>query len=373
MTLKRLLPALAGVALFATACGSAADQVADEAVPASAESSTIEASTDAAAATPNEVIVDAEPLAFAIQSIEDSSYSFEQGLTMELDLFGEPVTIGTDGAFVTGQFDDGQSVVNADIGSFIGSVIEPFGIEGDNPLFGPLLEPLTSAELDLWSTEDTIVIDLSEFASAIGVLDPTAATELDLFTNGPVSIDIDQLIELGVDPTIDGADLASQFGGAQISGPSDIAAALRAIDVLDDAGTDVVDGVDVSVFTGEVSLAEYVEATGAGVDSQFGPLGNLGLDPSGIDPATALESFDDIVVDVTLMIDGDDLVRQVITNIDMTPIFEDLADVGGPGLDSEGTFLVESWVTFDNYGADFDIVLPDAVDVTSEIAGQLDS
>lgn len=368
MTLKRrLLPALTGVALLASACAGASEQTADEA-PATSEAAVVTDSPEAAGP-----IVASEALSFAIQSIEDSSYSFEQGLTLELDLFGEPVTIGPDGAFVTGQFDEGESMINADVGSFLVSVLEPFGFSDDSAVFGQLLGGLDTAELDVWTTEDVVVIDLSELVSAIGVLDPTASTELDVFAEGPVSIDLNRLAELGVDPAVGGSDIASQFGGAQIPDPADIVGALRSIDVLEAAGTESLGGEDVDVYTAEISFADFVEATGEGIDSQLGPLGTFGLDAPDLDGEELLEDLENIDVDLTIWVDADDLVRHVITNIDLSTILGDLAGAGAPGVGADGNFIVETWQTFDDYGTDFDIVIPDAIDVTSEIAGQLDS
>ncbi len=410
---KRLLPVLpvlASVSLFAAACGGSAETTSTGAVgvadltsetnTTSAANSAVEEETaeedtvaedtaadetvaaeesaaDESAAEPSETRAEGveqttEVLALAIESVQDTSYSFEQGLNMELDILGESLIIGTDEPFITGQVDDGESALNADIGSFMLSMFESMGLSSDDAIFGNVLEGFASLEMDVWTTEDRVVMDLSDFAETFGALDPAAAAEFEVFADGPVSIDLSRLAELGVDSDIAAGDLASQFGGAQVVDPADFVSALSSIDELEAAGVDSVNGVAVDVYIADVSFVEYSEALGQEGIGDLGSLDALGLGE--FDAAAFTDSFEDLEVDFEIMVDADGLVRQIGTTIDMSSFFSDLVALeDDPTFSGDMTMIVETWQTFDNYGQDFDISAPEARDVTSELAGLIDS
>lgn len=226
--------------------------------------------------------------------------------------------------------------------------------------------------MSMWSTDDSVVMDLSSFVDVMGGLDPTTANELAVFRDGPVSIDFNRLRESGVDSSVDASALASQFGGAQVTDPADLVAALASIDQLEEAGTGTVNGFAVEVYTADVSMGDYTEAIGQEGLGDLTALEGLGLD-AGFDDSM-LEAIENLEVDMTLMVDGEGLVRQVTTTIDMGDIFASIAaEEGGFGLGGDVEMVVETWQTFDNYGDDFDVTPPEAVDVTNEILGLIDS
>lgn len=353
MTLKKhLLPVLASVSLFAAACGGAADTEA-----ASADSGDAATTTEAVERTEGTEQV-GDVLAVALQSIEDTSYSFEQGVRIEVDAPGESVSIGGEDAFITGQVDGGEAAINADIGSFMRSTFESLNVgDASDPFFEGILSSFDALQMNVWTTDDAVVMDLSDFGPALGLLDPSASDEFALFSDGPVSIDLERLAELSGDLDVSAGDLASQFGGAQVLDPSALVDALESIEELEAAGTDSVNGIAVDVYEADVSFADYAESIGQDVFDDLDGLSDEGVDA---------EALGEVEVDITLMVDAEGLVRQIVTSI----------DTGGFGADSgaiPGSLVTETWQTFDNYGETFDIVVPDAVDVTDEIADQLGS
>ena len=359
MTLKkRLLPVLASVSLFAAACGGASDTAAVEeaaGLPATAVDSHAAGQTQGAEQL-------AEVLAVAIQSVEDTSYSFTQGVQIQSDLQGQPITIGSEEAFITGQVDGGESAINADIGTFMRDTFESMGLgaEGD-PFFEGIVSSFDALQMSIWTTEDTIVLDLSDFGSALALVDPSAVDQFEVFSDGPVSVDIDRLAELSGLDDVSASDLATQFGGAQVLDPGALVTVLSSIDALEPAGTDSVNGIAVDVYDAEVALAEYAEALGQEGLGDLGGIADLG--DGGVDA----DSVGEIEVEIELSVDAEGLVRQILTS----------TDTGGLALDGaaggSGALTLETWQTFDDYGQDFDIVAPDAVDVTDELAGELGS
>ena len=367
---RRVVAPVALVGLLATACGGADETSTaaplDSVRNTPAESSQpIAESTTAAVGSPS-----AEVLAFAIQAAEDQTYSFQQGLSMRMNIFGQQLDVATDGPLATGIVSGDDQSINMDIGGFMVAMFESFGLDANDPLFGGALAEFQDIEMDMWVVDDQLVMDFSDFTGAFGDLDPAAASELSIFANGPVSIDLDRLAELGVDQGVAASDIANQFGqGVQITDPADIVSALRSVDALNEVGSDVVNGFDVTVYDSTVSLGEFSRAIGQDTSAALGQLGDLRIDEEAI-----LAELEAIEVEMTIMLDGEGLVRQLITTMDMGSfVSSTLGEHGGFGSSADAEMLIETWQTFDDYGVDFDVVAPEATDVTSELAGLIDS
>lgn len=382
VTTRWLVALLSLVALIATACGSSTN-AAGEATPATADdaSAAVGDAVEDVVSAPDGAAPDAQVLAFAIQASDELSYSFEQGLSMDLNLGGLALAVDSEDAFVTGAIDGEDSRVNADIGSFLGSMLSSLGL--DLGVQGPGFEGL---EIDVWIVDDTMVIDMSSFAAGIGGFDPTAAAELAPFADGPVAVDLDALADLGDFEDTDASDLVQQFGqGAQITDPSAVLDALRTVEALEDAGTSTLDGVDVSVYEATVAMADYLEALDLDVGDQLGGLDDLGLPADGADGAAiedTLEAIENLTVDLTIMLDEEGLVRRLESTIDMgavlaagAPALDDGADAGAlGGFDlSQIEAVVHTWQNFNDYGEDLAITPPAAQDRTAEIAALLEA
>lgn len=372
---KQLLFVIGLISLIAAACGSAADSASTDAPAAEAG-----ADTEATVQTELESTeLDSDVLALVVQSIEDLSYSYEQGLSIEGEVFGQELDVTTDEAFASGEVEDDDLSINVDIGSFVLATLESTGIDASEPLFESFFRGIAEIEIDVWVVDGEIVLDLTDFANTWGGIDPTAASELSIFQDGPVSVDIERLAELGVDSDVDVSDLLDQFAqGAPIIDPSSIVDLLSSIDALEDAGTGSVNGVDVDVYNATVSLADYAEALGQDPLEGLGPLDGLGLGSDELDDAVDAEALlaavEDLTVDLTLSIDGDELVREIVTTVDTGALLSAAtAELDDPELAGGASLVVQTWQTFDNYGEDFDIVAPEAVDVTNELAGLIDS
>lgn len=392
VVVRRLLSLLAVLALIATACGGASEEstasgddsfgplIEDEVFAPAADGDTdVDAETDAVDTDVD--VVDAsgsdqpaaEVLAFAIQAAEELSYSYEQGLLIDAELLGQRMVLGSDEPFVTGQVNGDDISVNADIGTFMLSMFESLGISANDPIFAGAFDGFGELEMDVWVVDDVVVMDLSAFANTIGDFDPGAANDLAIFADGPISIDIAQLEAFGgAAGSADAASIVGQFGqGAQVTDPADIVAALRNVDALVEAGVGTVNGVAVEVYAAEVAMSDYTEALDQDLTSALEQMGVAGQEFDTDALVTALES---VVVDLTISIDDRGYVREIVTEIDMGAFADSMfAEMDDAIVGMEIDMVVETWQTFDNYGEDVDIVAPDAVDRTSELAGLLDS
>lgn len=326
----------------------------------------------------------AQVLAFALEASETQSYSFTQGMAMRMNVAGMQLDIAPSEAYVFGEVEGNKTHMRADIGVIMAATFESMGIDVNQAPFNEIFADLGGAGMEMWTDESTVILDMSELASFMGGLDPAAGAELDAFANGPVKIDLTQLD--GVDATT----LANEFGqGAQVTDPGQILQALRDVDAVTETGTDSINGVAVRVFSAELSMADYYTALDVDIEEQLAAanLGELGGADALLGEAL-LPAIQDLKVNLVVMIDDQDLVRRMETSIDMGAMMqamfdnpevldaiaaedgqstEDLQDDMELMLGGGIEMIVDTWQEFDNYGEAFGILLPDAVDVTSEI------
>ena len=375
-TPRGLIATLALLALIATACGSVADDTAsaDEAAGDDAVAEVVEEQSDDAAGvdaeaapapdttSPQAETPSVEVLSFALQASEELSYSFEQGLALQANVeeLGLVLDLAPDAPLSVGAIDGNSSTVNTDVGVFLSEAFDSFGL--DPSLFGLDLD---DAEIDVWTVDNDIVIDLSGAIASYGSLDPTLGTELAVFADGPVAIDLEELAELGDFGETNATTLIEEFGqGASITDPSLLIESLRTIDVLEFAGTETFEGTPVDVYEAVVPVADFFDAVDLDIEGQLDQFD--GFDVLGTPGAPGLlEGLGDlgeVTVDLVVMLDEQGLVRRLVSTID----FGAAANASDP-LD----VVVETWQNFDNYGEDTGITLPDAEDRTAEIAALL--
>ncbi len=327
-----------------------------------------DAAEDAPDAVAEETVV-VEPksqvLAFALTASKDQSFSFTQGMAMNMNMMGFEMNVAPEGAIATGTVDDGVNYTVVDIGSYMVALfgsLDAMGT-GSDPELDAMVAALDGATMSTWATEDRVVLDMTDFIDAIQAMDPTATDDLGPLADGPVSFD----------PAATGIDAAAVMGqlteGGQTQDPTAMLDLLQAIDTAQMTGTTTVAGRTVDVWTATASLDEYYDALGIDVSSQLGALG-MGDDAMFDDLGLA---FDQMTVELVVMVDGDDLVRRIETVIDMGAMMSSMVEADdAAGLFGDIEMVTSTWQEFDEYGADFDIVIPDAVDVTNEIDSLLD-
>lgn len=327
----------------------------------------------AAPASPEQT---AAVLAYAIQASEELSYSFEQGMSMQMNMMGLELDIAPTDAFVTGEVSGDDSRVLVDLGAFIMSMFDSMGMDVSDPLFADLLGSLGSMTMEVWIVGDTMVIDMSSLAASIGDLDPLAAAELSAFADGPVAVDLAALGALGGP---DATALVQQYGqGAQVTDPAALLDALRAVDAVSETGSSEVNGAAVTVYSSRLSMMEYYAALDMDITDQLGAMEDFGVDPNSVEGEmiqSMLPAIENLTVDMTIMLDDAGLVRRIETRIDMgemmTAMFSGDAEMSGMVGDIE--VVVDTWQNFDNYGTDIVIAAPEATDRTSELAGLIES
>ena len=321
----------------------------------------------------------AQVLAYAIEASEELSYTYEQGMAMSMNMLGMSIDIAPEGAFVTGEVSGADSHMRADIGTFMVSTFESFGVDANDPLFAGMLGDFESMSMEVWIDESTMVLDMSGLASSLGSIDPAAAGELGVFADGPVKVDLDAIAAVG---GVDAGSIVQQFGqGAQVTDPAALFEALRLVDAVTETGQATVGSTPVTVYYASLSMADYYSAMGMDISDQFGSMEGLGFSAGSQEAelfdalAPAIENF---VVDMTIMLDDGGLVRRMETSMDMGELFGALGSGGdAEGLDMFGAgdieMTMDMWQNFDNYGAGLVVEAPDAVDRTTELLGLLGS
>lgn len=336
-----------------------------------------ESSAPADAVAPDAPAQTAQVLAYAIQASEELSYSFEQGMSMQMSMLGMDLDISPDAAFVTGEVSGTDSRVLVDLGSFMTAMFESMDIDLSDPMFASVLGDFGNMSMEVWVVDSTMVIDMSSLAASMGAMDPAATAELSIFADGPVSVDLAALEGIG---GTDAASLAQQFGqGAQVTDPAALIDALRGVDAVTDAGSSTVGDTPVTVYKASLSMSEYYQALDMDITDQLGSMESFGVAPGGPEAAmleSMLPALEQLTVDMTIMLDSDGLVRRIETRMDMgemmSTMFGDLEGADSLGL-GDIEVVVDTWQNFDDYGTDVTITAPAATDRTSELAGLIDS
>lgn len=373
---RRAVTAVAVLAMTASACSGAEGAATttasrDAAVDAEttvvvsedlATTTTVAASTAADALSP-------DVLAYAVESAQSLSYSFEQGVAIEFDLFGETLSASSNGPIATGVISGEDQQIAIDIGGFMESMLGSVGADTADPSLAGVID-FDALTMDTWVVDGTLVMDMSALA-ALEAADLESAGELELFADGPVSISLDELSEFGVDDEVAASDLVTQFAqGAQVVDPSAIVDALASVDSLTEVGNQEENGIEVTVYESTITLDEYTTALGQSIEDGASGFGSVG----GLDAAAFAPLLTDVEVALQISLDNEGLVRQLVTTIDMGAFINDMLSSGAEAGDiGDLTMIVETWQTFDEYGADVEITAPEAPDVTAEIAGLLGS
>jgi hypothetical protein len=321
-------------------------------------------------------------LAAALAGTDDGSYSFDVGMEMNMTMMGAQMTMAPQGPIMTGSVSGDRMYAVMDMGALMAgtTMTDEHGV----PIPVPELAEVSDARFEMWFDGSVMTVDMSAMAG----LDPSLTGAA---ASGPVSFDLTELEGLGMDDlTAEMFEGAGMFPGTQSMDPAATADLLRSIDGVVEVGTDDVDGRTVTVYQGSLSFAEYAEAMGEDIDAGFAEMDELGLLG---DPAAMLSALDDLHVDMTIMIDDDDLLRRLEMFIDMGPVFQGMfspeALAGGPldesvdgefdedefaaameaaiaSMFADMTMTMNMWMEFDGYGEVVAIVPPPAVDLTHD-------
>jgi hypothetical protein len=372
---RSLLALIAILAFFASACAGTSTIVAETDAPSStaaetsADGAVTEDADDKFAAPADDAAVPAgsarnmtQVLAFAMQAAEQESYTFTQGLVINIGAAGGQSRPAAPYAF--GEVVDGQTHVRVDLeafvaesmGSLAGFGLGPTGLEGQ--------------QFEVWATNTTLTMDLSDL--------DIADADLQALADGPVSVDI---------AAIDGVDVsavAQQFGqGSQVTDPVAMFDALRSITDAIEEGPGIVGDVPVTTYVATLSVADFYAAQGGSIGDQLSVIENLGLADNEADAIAGLvPALESVELDVQIMVDDDGHVRRVASELNMTDLvvalFENSTEFSGgegaPPIDLGALFgpdglqiILGSWQEFHDYGSAPAIVVPDAVDVTDQL------
>ena len=369
------------LALIATACGGTAATVTDTA-GTSSDALSDEASADAAAgsaastddsaedqklAAPADAAVAAnqrdmtQVLAFAIEASELESFTFTQGLAINIVGLGTPVAPAAPYAF--GEVVNGETHVRVDLEAFVKESM------GSLAGFGLGPTDLVGQEFEVWTTDSTLIMDLSK-------LDIVGA-DVQQFTSGPVSVTVADVEGVDVNAVV------QQFGqGSQVTDPGSLFDALRSVTEAVDNGPATVGDVAVTSYTAKLTVGDYFESIGSGAGQQLSIVESLGLAEAEADAvATLVPALESLELDVNIMVDADGRVRRVSTSMNMTDLvvalFEGSAELSGEGqpqVDLGALFgpdglqiQLNGWQEFHDYGAAPAISIPDSADITAQV------
>ena len=319
-------------------------------------------------------------LAYAIEVSEDRNFTFEQGMKMDLNVLGMQILMNSDEPMADGVVNGDLEYVRVDLGPMLESMFGQLAALDPNAASEIAAIDFDAMVVDTWTDGEVIVVDMSGYLASLTELDPSAAAGLEAFAEGPVKLDI---ASLAAAQGLDVADVLAELEmGAQYTDPATLFAALRNLEVVDEVGTDVVDGAPVTVYSGSITFAAYMDALGGDLSGQLGGFGDLGIDPSDPMMGEMIESLDSVPISITVMIDDEDLVRRIDIAMDMSPMFESMfggftgdasADDEMAALFGDMTATVDVWQTFDNYGSAPEVVLPDAPDASADFLGLVES
>jgi len=380
---KFVVALITAVALVATACGGGAETptqiVNSEGLASTGWGAPAEPETDEAA-TPD--VDDSDPgrafgspagsgeasptnsgdvsptvLAYAIENSTGVSYSFEQGLSINMAVDGYIIRINPDAPIASGEVDGTASYVEINLAPFMEDTFLALGFDPNQPKFAELLDIFIAADFNIWTEGDVVTLDMADYVAAAETMTPGSMSGLPELGSGPVSIDLAKLEN--IDPWM----LGAAVGNTQIIDPSSLIESLRDVGSVSEVGTDSVAGRAVTVYAGSVTMADYYAAIGQDLDTQLAEFDSLlpeSLSTIGLDSETLRELMVGIDVSITAMIDEQNLLRRIEFVLDMGEMMG--AITGGS---ASVRMNIGVWQEFDEYGKSFNIEAPDAVDITS--------
>lgn len=155
----------------------------------------------------------------------------------------------------------------------------------------------------------------------------------------------------------------SQLGITPAAGADQVLALLDGLESVTESGTGQIRDVATTVYRGQTSLAEMIEASGQSIESLVNSTG-AGMSPAEVE---AMVSDFSSPADLEVHIDADNLVRRISYELNLSEVF---AASGAPDMD------MDMWVQTDmfDYGVPVEIEVPtDAPDITADLIAALDA
>jgi len=372
MRFRRTRAGLVALALLATGCGGdsvestnlsssiEAPGVSSKQAPVQDAIEDVDANTAGEIAeVPIEALDLTTVLAFALDASEQESFTFTQGLAINIGPSGAPTA--ESGPYAFGEVVNGQTHVRVDLETFVRESM------GSLAAFGLGPGDLVGQEFDVWSDTETLTMDLTK----IDIMGETAQP----LTDGPISVRVDD------ETSVDLNAVARQFGqGSQITDPGAMFSALQSLSEGREVGPAMLGDIAVTVYATTLTVAEYYNAIGASAEDQLSTIKSLGLAESEAEAISELipllESLD---MNAEISVDADGRVRRVSTSLDVTEVvvalFESSVELSGtdgePQVDIGALFgpdglgvELRNWQEFHDYGVAPAIVVPEAEDVT---------
>ena len=310
-----------------------------------------------------------EYLAGVADATDGLTYRMSMDMAMVVDAEGESFDVG--GTLMTGEVDGERSTMTLDMGALLRD------IAAQAPADEPLPEAFTEGDLTMEMVTDgsTLYMRAPYFATIADLLLETGASPDDL---GPVG----DLADLGDRwGRIDLAEMSpSQVAGAAGAQSSDPRAFLdvvtRGTDVHE-LGSETIEGVETRGLGATVTYGDMIEAQGMDADDVREQMTPGAATPGGdefddVFDAT-LEAMFAMEMPVEVWVDGDDRVRRISLDMDMTEVLGVVAAEADedPG---DGALSMAMVMDFSDYGdASIEVEVPtDSVDITDDYLALID-
>jgi hypothetical protein len=294
-----------------------------------------------------------EYLAGVAEATDGLAYRMSMDMTMDISAEGESLEMG--GEFATGEVDGDLSSTTLDMGELFDDAGMPSGLlEGDltmemvtdgstGYMRAPFFATMAEAALDQGATRDELgpLADLAALGDRWGRIDLSEVSPSQVAT----------------------------AAGGQSSDPRvflDMAA--QGSDVRD-LGTETIDGVETRGLGATITYGDMIEAqgmdaddlreqmaAGAGGDEQFSEMFDQ-----------VIEGMFAMAMPVEVWVDGDDRVRRITLDLNMTELMAGIAEQSGEDIGDDG-MSIKMVMDFTDYGDEtIEIEIPaDAVDITDE-------
>jgi hypothetical protein len=302
-----------------------------------------------------------EALAFALEEELRQSYTFTQGLAINVGRAGTASRSAEPYAF--GEIDGERSHIHVDLEASIAQALGGLGA------FGLAPSELTGQSLDVWTDGTTVTMDLSSL-EALG--DGAGA-----FGSGPVSVRAEDL------DGIDVVGIVNQFGqGSQVFNPDSMFEVLESIEEATEVGRGTIGADEVTTYESKIGVSDFYELLGVDTADQFDIVGSIGLAEGKADAiASLVPAMEALTLQLQIMVDDDGRVRRVGTSMNMTELivvmFETSSELtaveGAPRMDLGALFgpdglqiILDGWQEFNDYGVAPTVTIPEATDVTAE-------
>jgi hypothetical protein len=304
-----------------------------------------------------------EYLAGVAEATDGLSYRMSMDMTMAFSFEGEGSEVG--GTLLTGEVDGDTSSMTMDMGELFGDVPGAGLPEG-----GLTMEMVTDGT--------TLYLRAPYFTTMAEEMLAQGATRADLGPLGDLAALGDEWGSIDL-AQISPSEVASAAGAQSTDPRAYLDMAARGTDVHE-LGDETIDGVDTRGLGATITYGDLIEAQGQDADDvreQMAAAAGAGAGPGGEEFAEIydqlLEGMFAMDVPVEVWVDGDDRVRRIEVDLDMTGLMAGMAEAAGEDAGDAG-MSAEMVMDFTDYGDEsIDIDIPEASqDITDEYRALID-